>query len=162
MRVNFNTRKSSGDVGSNREHVASELSRDTQQTLHLFSSLSATPPTVFFFIVFPYKVHKWMIYSRGYFNNTRTHARTHTHMHTYISAVGFLPHLTLYELKWFWSDLWKGGKWENRGDERRAEKLGMRVCDGADREEGAGERTCSSGMFRGEFCDPTTDWGKKT
>lgn len=38
----------------------------------------------------------------------------------------------------------------------------MKDCEGADREKGGGQRTCSSRMFWGEFCDPTTIWRKKT
>lgn len=87
-------------------------SRETQEGLRLFSAFSATA-LLSSSLVFPYKVHEQMIYSRGYFNH-----RTLLDEPGWVPASSHNAYPKKKKKKWFGVSLWKGGKWEPKTEER--------------------------------------------
>lgn len=107
-------------------------SRETQEGLRLFSAFSATA-LLSSSLVFPYKVHEQMIYSRGYFNHR-----------TLIDEPGWVPASShnAYPKKKKKNDLeWVYEKEENESQkQRREERWGEERTKTVPWEKGGGER----------------------
>lgn len=98
-------------------------SRETQEGLRLFSAFSATA-LLSSSLVFPYKVHEQMIYSRGYFNHR-----------TLLDEPGWVPASShnaypKKKKKMIWSEFMKRRKMraKNRGERRGEVRKGQKLC----------------------------------